>query len=99
MSFADDYIEQESEEVSEVTRRRLEVMISVALLNPNERLKYEERTVFISEEDGLKVCEELKQFMPIMGLHRWPHGQNEELTMAIKYQADKDDFHEQRWKK
>jgi hypothetical protein len=99
LSFAEDYIEQEPEPVSEVTRRRLEMMISVALLNPNERLRYEEKSVFISEQDALKMCEELKPFMPIMGLHRWPHGQNEELGLAIKYQVDKDDLHEQRWKR
>jgi len=99
LSFADDYIEQEPEEVREVTRRRLEMMISVALLNPNERLRYEEKSIFISEQDALKMCEELKEYMPIMGLHRWPHGQNEELGSAIKYQVDKDNLHEQRWRK
>lgn len=99
MSFVDDYIEQEPEAVSEVTRRRLELMISVALLNPNERLRFEERSVNPTELEALKMIEELKPFMPIMGLHRWPHGQNEELGAAIKYQVEKDDLHEQRWRK
>jgi hypothetical protein len=99
LSFADGYIEQEPDPVSEVTRRRLESMISVALLNPNERSRYEAKAIFISEEDAQRLCEELKPLMPIMGLHRWPHGQNDEMGAAIKYQVAKDDLHEQRWKK
>jgi hypothetical protein len=99
LSFAEGYIEQEPEGVSEVTRRRLEMMISVALLNPNERLRFEEKSNFATEEEALKMIEALKTFMPIMGLHRWPHGMNEELGQAIRYQVAKDDFHEQRFKK
>lgn len=99
MSFVENYIEPEQEPVSEVTRRRLEMMISVALLNPNERLKFEDRSVNPSEQEALKMISDLIPFMPIMGLHRWPHGQNEELGMAIRYQVDKDDLHEQRWKR
>lgn len=99
MSFAEGYIEQEPEPVSEVTRRRLELMISVALLNPNERLRFEDKAIFATEEEALKMIEQLRSFMPIMGLHRWPHGMNEELGQAIRYQVDKDDFHEQRFKK
>lgn len=74
-------------------------MISVALLNPNERLKFEQRSIFASEEEAYKMIEELMEFMPIMGLHKWPHGQNEEMGAAIRYQVNKDNFHETRWKK
>lgn len=95
--FAEGY-NYEEEPVSEVTRRRLEFMISVALLTPNEKLKYEKQSIFISEEEANKVIEELKQIMPIMGLHNWPLDMRQQAE-AIKYQVAKDDLHEERWRK
>lgn len=88
----------EEEPVSEVTRRRLEFMISVAHLNPDEKVKYEDQSVFISEENANKTIEELKPYMPIMGLHNWPLDMRQQ-NEAIKYQVAKDDLHELRWKK
>lgn len=73
-------------------------MISIALLNPDERLKYEDRSIFASENEGLQMISELQQYMPIMGLHSIPLDMKQQ-RQAIEYQVAKDDFHEQRWKK
>jgi hypothetical protein len=98
LSFVDDDQYFEGEVVSEVTRRRLELMISIALLTPDEKLKYEDRAIFITEDEAQKVMQELVEYMPIMGLHLWPLDVKQQ-GQAIRYQVMKDDFHEQRWKK
>lgn len=98
MSFAEGY-EGEEEPVSELTRRRLELMVSIASISSEEKAKCEQIGASITEEEAMKLIEKLKDYMPIMGLHRWPHGQKEELGQAIRYQVAKDNLHELRWKK
>lgn len=97
MSFAEGY-EGEDEPVSELTRRRLELMISIASISSEEKSKWELKGAFITEEEALKEIEKLKDYMPIMGLHSIPLDMREQKR-AIRYQVDKDDLHELRWKK
>lgn len=85
-------------DLTETTSRRLNFMISVALLLPNEREWYENNSYKFSEDEAREHIIKLQEFMPIMGLHRWPHSV-EEYRQAIKYQVAKDDLHEQRFKK
>jgi len=82
-----------------MTGRLLCVTFDHALIDSNEKLWYESNWFKFSEEEAKKHIERLKEFQPIMGLHIWPHGQGEDLGRAIRYQVDKDDLHEQRWKK
>lgn len=98
MSFVEDYIEPEKEPVSEVTRRRFEMMISVACLSSEDKFKLEMKGVSITEEEALRIITSLQERMPIMGLHSIPLDVKEQ-GKAIRYQVDKDDFHEQRFKK
>lgn len=98
MSFLDEIISPDYGQISEMTRRRLEYMISVALLDGEEKVRYENRSIFLTEDDALQIMNELKERMPIMGLHNWPLDMKQ-TGEAIRYQVDKDDFHEQRFKR
>lgn len=98
MSFVDEYIEPEKEPVSEVTRRRYEYMISVACLSSEDKFKLEMKGISITEEEALRIIASLQERMPIMGLHSIPQDMKEQKK-AIQYQVDKDDWHEQRFKK
>lgn len=98
MSFLDDIIDPDFKTISELTRRRLEYMISVALLHGEERTEYENRAIFLTEDDAMQIMNELRERMPIMGLHNWPLDVRQQGE-AIRYQVMKDDLHEQRWNK
>lgn len=99
MSFLDDIIDDHYGQIPEMTRRRLEYMIGNALLDSDERLKYEilsGKPMTIEQAEGM--IKSLEQRMPIMGLHKWPLDMKE-TGEAIRYQVAKDDLHEQRWSK
>jgi hypothetical protein len=98
MSFLDDIIDPDYGQISETTRRRLEYMISIALLDGEERTRYENRAIFLTEEDAQEIMNELKERMPIMGLHNWPLDMKQQYD-AIQYQVAKDDLHEIRFKR
>jgi hypothetical protein len=98
MSFLDDIIDPDYGIIDEMTRRRLEFMIGNALLDSDERLKYELRSGSITQAEAEQMISDLKERMPIMGLHRWPLDMKE-TGEAIRYQVAKDDLHEERWSK
>jgi hypothetical protein len=98
MSFLDELISPDYGQISEMTRRRMEYMISVALLTGEERADYERRAIFLTEDDAQQIMNELKEYMPIMGLHNWPLDVKQ-MGEAIQYQVAKDDLHEERFKK
>lgn len=80
-----------------MTGRQLCYMYSVALISSEEKLNYESNWFNFSEDEAKNHIEKLKECMPIMGLHSWPHS-IDEYKEAIRYQVAKDDLHEQRWK-
>lgn len=71
-------------------------MIGAALINNREELEI--RSAHFTEEQALQMIAELSEQMPIMGLHSIPH-QLYDQKEAIKYMIDKDELHEQRFKK
>ena len=80
-----------------MTGRQLCYMFSVALISSEEKLVYENNWFKFSEQEAANHIEKLKECMPIMGLHSWPHSVDE-FKQAVQYQVAKDDLHEQRWK-
>ena len=98
MDFLDELIDP-STDLTERTGRLLCTMFDKAMLHSHEKLWYECNWFKLTEEQAWQHIKKLQEFMPIVGLHTWPHGQGEELGQAIRYQVDKDDFHEQRFKK
>ncbi len=96
MFLPDDYEQPGAPECSEMTRRRLEYMISNALIY--NRLEYEMRSAICTEDEALGMIAELSQQMPIMGLHSVPLDMRQQGD-AIRYMVAKDDFYEQRTKK
>lgn len=85
-------------DLTEQTIRRLNFMVSTALLNSSEKFWYEMNSFKFTEEQAKEHIAKLQEFMPIMGLHSWPHSVIE-LGQAIQYQVDKDNLHELRFKK
>lgn len=83
---------------SEVTMRRLNFMIATALITSEERLRLESTAYKFDEEQAQETIKELEQQMPIPGFHTIAHGMSD-INEAVRYAADKDDFHEQRFKK
>ena len=88
------------EEISYVLAGMIETMINNYTLNDEEKKHFfKELQGCKTQIQGMNLAAKLTAFEPIMGLHSWPHGQNEDLGKAIQYQVDKDNFHESRWKK
>jgi hypothetical protein len=77
---------------TETTSRRLNLMISVALINSDERVKLESIAYKLSEDEAQKLCDKLKDSMPQVGYHTIPHSV-EEFGRAIRYAVDKDDYY------
>jgi hypothetical protein len=98
VSFLDEIISDSYGQISEMTRRRLEYMISNAMIISEERSRLERKSSALTEEEAEQIIKSLQDQMPIMGLHRWPLDMKE-TKQAIRYQVDKDDLHELRFKK
>lgn len=77
----------------------IETMIGQATLDAPAKEKFLARLTKIEyKSQGFKMIDELKEYAPIMGLHSIPQNV-EQQGQAISYSVDKDDFHEQRFKK
>ena len=98
MDFLEELIDP-STDLTERTGRLLCTLFDTALLYSEEKLWYESNWFKLTEKEAWQHIEKLQQYLPIMGLHSWPHGQGEDLKKAIQYQVDKDNFHEERFKK
>lgn len=99
MDFLDELVDP-STDLTERTGRLLCTLFGNALLYSEEKFWYEMNWFKFTEKEAWDHINKLQnEFMPIMGLHSWPHGQGEDLKKAIQYQADKDDFYEQRFKR
>lgn len=94
MDFLDTLIDLQTEN----TTRRLNYMISVALLTPDEKTWYEMNAYKFTETEARKHIEELQEFMPIMGYHSIPQNVSE-CVQATKFAVEKDNHHEIRWNK
>lgn len=98
MDFLDELTDS-STDLTERTGRLLCTLFDTALLYSHEKLWYETNWFKFTELQAWEHIKKLQEFMPVMGLHSWPHGQGDDLKKAIQYQADKDDLHELRFKK
>lgn len=76
----------------ETTSRRLNYMIAIALINSDERNRYQMEAYKLSEEEALNLCDKLQEFMPIPGHHNTAHSV-EEQGRAIRYAVDKDNYY------
>lgn len=77
----------------------IETMIGQATLDSNSKEKFLTRLTKLEyKSQGYKMIDELKEYAPILGLHSTPHGV-EDIGKAVRYMADKDDLHEERFKK
>lgn len=76
----------------ETTSRRLNYMIATALINSDERKKYESEWYKLTEQQALDLCDKLKDSMPIPGHHTTAHSL-EEQGRAIRYAVDKDNYY------
>lgn len=77
----------------------IEIMISQATLNGDEKSKYTNRLCKAkTKSEGYELIEELKEYQPIMGLQSIPTNVGQ-AAEATRFAVDKDDFHEQRWNK
>lgn len=98
MDFLDHLIDpllSNQNDLTEMTARRLNYMIAVALIDWEERHRLEMKVHKLTEKEGLELCEKLKDSMPQMGYHSIPLSV-EEQGRAIRYAVDKDDYYEQR---
>jgi hypothetical protein len=68
------------------------MMISVAMINSDERQKLEMIAYKLSEEEALKLCSRLQDSMPQVGYHTIPHSVIEQ-GQAIRYAVDKDTYY------
>lgn len=98
MSFLDDIISDGFEKASETTTRRLNLMISTALISSEERLKYEMESWKYNEEEAKAACKKLESCMPIVGYHTLPTNVGDAME-ATRLRVERDDFQEQRWRK
>jgi hypothetical protein len=98
MSFLDDIISEGFGVVSEQTTRRLNMMISMALISSEERLKYEMESWKYTEEEAKAAIKKLESCMPIVGYHTLPTNVGD-AAEATRLRVERDDFQEQRWKK
>jgi hypothetical protein len=96
MSFLDDLINPEP--ASETTTRRLNMMVSMALISSEEKLKYEMESWKYTEEEAREACRKLESCMPIPGYHTLPTNVGDAMA-ATRLRVERDDFQEQRWKK
>jgi hypothetical protein len=99
MTFLDELIDpiySYQGDLTEQTTRRLNYMVSMSLLYSEEKEWYEMNIYKMSEEEAKEHIIKLQDFMPIMGLHSWPHSVVEQ-NEAIQYQVAKDNLHEQRF--
>jgi len=78
--------------------RRLNFMIAAALITSEEREQLEAKAYTFNEDEAQEWITKLNDQMPIPGFHTIAHGM-EDINKAARYAADKDDFHEQRFKK
>ncbi len=95
MSFLDEIIDPllaHQTDQTETTSRRLGVMIATALIDSDERVKLEMKAWKLSEAEAQELCNKLKDCMPTMGYHSWPHSVAE-FGQAIRYAVDKDTFY------
>lgn len=77
----------------------IETMVGQATLDAPQKEKFLARLTKIEyKSQAYKMIDELKEYAPIMGLHTIPQSV-EQQGQAIAYSVDKDDFHEQRFKK
>lgn len=102
MGFLDDIIDPfyaHQTDQTEVTARRLGVMISVALITSDERQKYEMIAHKLTEEEAKKLCEKLQDAMPQPGYHTIAQSQ-EDIKKAIRHAIDRDNYyHDERQQK
>lgn len=95
MGFLDEIIDPlhaHPTDQTEVTSRRLNWMISAALITSETRAKYESIAYKLSEEEAIKLCEKLKDDMPQPGYHTIPLSV-EDQGRAIRYSVAKDDYY------
>lgn len=98
MDFLDQLIDpllSNQSDLTEVTARRLNYMIAVALIHWEERHSLEMKVHTMTEKEALALCDKLKDSMPQVGYHTIPHSVAEQ-GQAIRYAVDKDDYYEQR---
>lgn len=77
----------------------IETMIGQATIDAPQKEKFLDRLSKLEyKSQGYKMIDELKEYAPILGLHSTPHGV-EDIGKAARYMADKDDLHEERFKK
>lgn len=77
---------------TEVTARRLGVMIAAALITSDERQRYEMMAHKLTEEEALKLCDKLKDSMPTPGYHTIAISQ-EDIRTAIRQAIDRDNYY------
>jgi len=85
--------DNEPDYASEVTMRRLNMMIATALITSEERNRLETIAYKFSEDEAQTEIQKLEQQMPIPGFHTIPHGMDE-INRAARFAADKDDFYD-----
>ncbi len=77
---------------TEVTARRLGVMIAAALITSDERQRYEMMAYKMTEQEALQLCEKLKDLMPQPGYHTIAISQAD-IKQAIRHAIEKDDYY------
>lgn len=101
MGFLDeiiDPIQSNQSDQTETTSRRLNYMISIALISSEEKIKYEMECWKLSEAEARIAIEKLEQYMPIMGHHSIPKSVRQCIE-ATRLRVERDNFQELRWKK
>jgi hypothetical protein len=93
-----DFLDILTDQQSETTYRRICYMISVALISSEEKHWYEMNAYKFTETEAKQHIQKLEHSMPIMGYHSIPQDVSE-CVQATRFAVDKDNHHEQRWKK
>jgi hypothetical protein len=93
-----DFLDTLTDQQSETTFRRLNYMISVALISPEEKTWYEMNAFKLTETEAKEHIAKLEQSMPIMGYHSIPQDVKQ-CVEATRLRVERDNFFEQRWKK
>lgn len=77
---------------TEVTARRLGVMIAAALITSDERQRYEMIAHKLTEEEANKLCDKLRDLQPTPGYHTIAQSQ-EDIKKAIRHAIERDDYY------
>lgn len=85
----------EEEEISIGLISYAEGRVIRSLIDAKRKAYLMDRLVYTQDINEVKtIIKEAEACQPIMGLEIYPQGQGYELTQAIQYRADRDDYYD-----